>query len=165
VAIASISKSHALPGFRAGWVAADPAVAARITSVAEAMNFGSQPFVADAMEVALTAEHPEVAALKRTFRERAGVAVRALGGSEAVSVHLPEGGMFLMADVRPTGLSGVDFAWKLLDERGVVVMPGESFGSRGAGHIRIALTVEHHVLAEACGRIRDLAEALVAQRI
>jgi len=162
IAIASISKSHALPGFRAGWIAAEADVAAHITSVTEAMNFGSQPFLADALQVALDEQHPEVSDMKRTFHERARAMVQAMSGSDAVSVRMPEGGMFVMVDVRRTGLSGEEFAWKLLDECGVVVMPGESFGSGGAGHIRLALTVEADVMAEACGRIRTLAEACVA---
>lgn len=164
VAVASISKSHALPGFRSGWVAGPPEVARRITSVSEAMLFGSQPFLGDAVAVALGQEHPEVALLRSTFHQRAQALVRALDGSDAVSARLPEGGMFVMADVRPTGLSGEQFAWRLLDDEGVVVMPGESFGSRGAGHVRLALTVEAEVMAEACSRIRRLAERLVAER-
>jgi arginine:pyruvate transaminase len=72
--------------------------------------------------------------------------------------------MFVMADIRPTGLTGEQFAWRLLDECGVVVMPGESFGSRGGGHLRLALTVEVDVMIEACRRIRELAEQLAAER-
>ena len=66
--------------------------------------------------------------------------------------------MFL--DVRPTGLSGTEFAWRLLEEQGVVVMPGESFGPGGAGHVRVALTVEADVITEACARIVALADSL-----
>jgi arginine:pyruvate transaminase len=54
----------------------------------------------------------------------------------------------------------VEFAWRLLDEHQVVVMPGESFGSRGAGHVRLALTVDVPVMVEACTRIRAFAESL-----
>ncbi|MEY2755549.1 MAG: hypothetical protein RJB65_1907 [Actinomycetota bacterium] len=161
LSVASISKSHALPGFRSGWVACSNELAPHLTSVSEAMMFGLQPFLGDALAVALSEEHPEVARLKTVFRQRAEALVGAISGSPAVSAHMPEGGMFVMADVRATGLSGLDFAWRLLDEHGVVVMPGESFGERGAGHIRIALTVESDVMAEACGRIRSLAESLV----
>ena len=164
VAVASISKSHALPGFRAGWAACPPELAPRVTAVSEAMLFGSQPFLSDAVAVAVSEDHPEVATLRDTFRQRAEVLVAALSGSNAVHVRMPEGGMFVMADVRPTGLSGEQFAWKLLEESGVVVMPGESFGTRGAGHVRLALTVESDVMADAAGRIRELAEALVAAR-
>ena len=118
-----------------------------------------------AVVVALEQQHPEVKLLKRTFRERAETMVAALHGSTSVSVHMPEGGMFVMADIRPTGLSGEACAWRLLDEFGVAVMPGESFGSRGAGHIRLALTVESDVMAEACHRIRTLADQLVGEKV
>lgn len=165
VALASISKSHALPGFRAGWAACPPELAPRLTLVTETILFGSQPFIGDAVVVALEQQHPEVKLLKRTFRERAETMVAALHGSTSVSVHMPEGGMFVMADIRPTGLSGEAFAWRLLDEFGVAVMPGESFGSRGAGHIRLALTVESDVMAEACHRIRTLADQLVGEKV
>lgn len=162
--MASISKSHALPGFRSGWAAGPEEFIRRLTLVSETMLFGIQPFLCDAVVVALSETHPEVAHQRNVFRERAQAMVATLAGSAAVSVHMPEGGMFVMADVRPTGLSGVDFAWRLLDECGVVVMPGESFGSRGAGHLRLALTVEVDVMTEACRRIRSLAEQLVAER-
>ena len=69
--------------------------------------------------------------------------------------------MFLMVDVRATGLNGEQFAWRLLDEATVVVMPGESFGlGAAAGHVRVALTVEKEQLREACVRIRQLIEKL-----
>ena len=41
----------------------------------------------------------------------------------------PRGGMYLMLDMRKTGLSGIEFANRLLDERSIAVMPGESFGT------------------------------------
>ena len=70
--------------------------------------------------------------------------------------------MFVMVDVRATGVSGEDFAWRLLDDEQVVVMPGESFGPGGAGHVRVALTVDAEVMLDACSRIRRLADRLVA---
>ena len=164
VALASISKSHALPGFRAGWAAGPAELIRRMTLVAETMLFGIQPFLCDAVVVALDQPHPEVDRLRRTFRERAEAMVSALAGGRGVSVHMPEGGMFVLADVRATGLSGEEFAWKLLDEQGVVVMPGESFGTGGAGHVRLALTVESDVMVEACRRIRELADGLADAR-
>ena len=163
LAVSSISKSHALPGFRAGWVACPAAVTPRLVLVAEAMLFGSQPFIEDALVVALTEQHDEVQRMRVAYRERAQVLVEAINGSDAVSARMPEGGMFVMVDVRATKLSGEEFAWKLLDDHSIGVMPGESFGLGGAGHIRIALTVDASVLHKACETIRTMAEALVAK--
>ena len=161
LAVSSISKSHALPGFRAGWVASHPDVTPRLILVAEAMLFGSQPFIEDALAVALNEKHPEVERLRVAFRERAETLIKSFEGSKAITARMPEGGMFVMLDVRKTKLTGEQFAWQLLEQENVSVMPGESFGNGGAGHIRIALTVDSVILRDACTRIRSLAEKLV----
>jgi arginine:pyruvate transaminase len=162
VSVASISKSHALPGFRCGWAVCPPELSPRLTRLVETMLFGSQPFLADATAVALDIDHPEVATLRATFFARAEAVAAALAGARGVRTHLPEGGMFMFLDVRPTGLTGTEFAWRLLEEHGVVVMPGESFGPGGAGHVRVALTVGADVITEACTRIVALADSLAA---
>lgn len=86
-AVASISKSHALPGFRAGWVAGPAELARRITLLCEAMMFGTQPFLADAVVTALSDEHAVVGELRRTFHERALTIVDALDGSPALHLR------------------------------------------------------------------------------
>jgi arginine:pyruvate transaminase len=164
LSVSSISKSHALPGFRAGWVACPAEVTPRLVLVAEAMLFGSQPFIEDALAVALNETHPEVERMRAAYKERAAVLVNAFADSISVSARLPEGGMFIMLDIRKTGLTGEEFAWRLLDEESVGTMPGESFGSGGAGHVRVALTVESDVLKEASIRIRRLADTCLSER-
>jgi arginine:pyruvate transaminase len=164
LSVSSISKSHALPGFRAGWVACPAEVTPRLVLVAEAMLFGSQPFIEDALAVALNETHPEVERMRAAYKERAGVLVEAFTDATSVSARLPEGGMFIMLDIRKTGLTGEEFAWRLLDEESVGTMPGESFGSGGAGHVRVALTVESELLKEASIRIRRLADTCLSER-
>jgi arginine:pyruvate transaminase len=164
LAVSSISKSHALPGFRAGWIASPLEVTQRLVLVAEAMLFGSQPFIEDALAVALSQRHPEVENLSAAFKDRAQQLVGAFEGSTAAKARMPEGGMFIMVDIRETGMSGDDFAWMLLNDHDIVVMPGESFGTGGAGHIRLALTNDVEILREAGARIRVVAEAVVAAR-
>ncbi len=164
LSVSSISKSHALPGFRAGWVACPAEVTPRLVLVAEALLFGSQPFIEDALAVALNETHPEVERMRAAYKERAAVLVDAFADSTSVSARLPQGGMFIMLDIRKTGLTGEEFAWRLLNEENVGTMPGESFGSGGAGHVRVALTVESEVLKEASLRIRRLADTCLAER-
>ncbi|CAB4533072.1 unannotated protein [freshwater metagenome] len=163
LAVSSISKSHALPGFRAGWIASHLDVTPRLVLVAEAMLFGSQPFIEDALAIALNEKHPEVERLRLAFRERAKAVIDSFESSTSITARMPEGGMFIMLDVRKTKLTGEEFAWQLLNEQNVSVMPGESFGKGGAGHIRIALTVEAEVLRIACDRIKKLADQLCAE--
>ena len=162
IVVSSISKSHAMPGFRCGWIAASEEFCNRCIPVTETMLFGSQPFLEDAMAFALDNHFPEVDAMKRDYEARARTLVAGLRGSKMVSARMPEGGMFVMVDVRKTGLSGEAFAWKLLQEENVVTMPGESFGAGGAGHLRVALTVDEEQITEACRRIVRLAERIAA---
>ena len=158
VVVSSVSKSHAMPGFRCGWIAASEEFCERALPISETMLFGSQPFLEDATAFALDNQFPEIDAMKRDYETRARAVVAALKSSQKVSARMPEGGMFVMVDVRKTGLTGEAFAQRLLEEESVVTMPGESFGAGGAGHLRVALTVDEAQITEACKRIARLAE-------
>jgi arginine:pyruvate transaminase len=160
VAVSSVSKTHAMPGFRCGWAAGSQEFSDRLLPLTETMLFGSQPFLEDATAHALTHEFVEVGLMREAYRRRAGTVVSGLSNAPRIVARMPEGGMFIMVDVRRTGLTGEQFAMRLLDEERVVTMPGESFGEGGAGHLRIGLTAGEDELAEACRRICHLAERL-----
>lgn len=162
IVVSSLSKSHAIPGFRLGWIAASEEFCRRALDITEPMLFGSQAFLQDAAAFALDTEFPELAMMKTTYQARAEALVKGLKNCKSVSAHLPEGGMFVMVDVRKTGLSGEDFARRLLAEEGVVTMPGESFGSSGKGHLRVALTVDIGKISEAAKRISRLANHITS---
>jgi arginine:pyruvate transaminase len=160
IVVSSISKSHAVPGFRCGWLAGSVDYCARVLPVSETMLFGSQPFLEDALAFALDHEFAETGAMRDAYWRRGEALVEGLKASNKVKARMPEGGMFVMVDVRATGLSGDDFARKLLTEHDVVTMPGESFGAGGAGHLRVALTVDEATMTEAARRIVTLAASL-----
>ena len=155
--ISSVSKSHAMTGWRCGWAVGSSELVNRLISVSEAIMFGAQPFLQDATVFALSHEFPELDEMFASYQRRARIAVESLSASDHVTVRAPEAGIFMMADVRPTGLSGIEFADRLLDEYHTAVMPGESFGPSASGHVRISLTASDDVLAEGCRRIELLA--------
>ena len=64
-----------------------------------------------------------------------------------------------MLDVRATGVSGTEFAERLLASEGVSVLPIE-FGPSGRGHVRLALAADEDTLAEGCRRIARFAASL-----
>jgi arginine:pyruvate transaminase len=96
--------------------------------------------------------------MRRAYESRARLIVSMLENRKGIRARMPEGGMFVFADIRPTGLSGEAFALGLLEEADVAVMPGEVFGPSGAGHIRLGLTVAEDTLVEALRRTVDFAE-------
>lgn len=164
IVVSSISKSHAAPGFRSGWAVGPAEFTARLLPVSETMLFGVQPFIADMTAYALTHEIGTSAEMRRTYRSRAERIVEALSGVPGVVALPPEAGMFILLDVAGTGLTGEAFAWKLLEEEGVAVMPGSSFGEEAAFFVRVSLTVPNAAIDEACRRISKLATRLTAPR-
>jgi arginine:pyruvate transaminase len=67
--------------------------------------------------------------------------------------------MYVLLDIRATGLSGIDFATALREAERIAVMPGESFGAAAAAHVRVALTVDGDSLKPALTRLIDFARA------
>ena len=157
IIVASISKSHAAPGFRSGWAVGPEEFMSRMLPVAETMLFGNQPFIADM--TALAVSHPSTVArgMAERFARRARLIKDALHGQNALHVHQPGAGMFTVVDIRASGLTGEDFARKLLAEERVAVMPGESFGCALNGWLRLSLTRPDAEIAEACRRISAFA--------
>lgn len=165
VVVSSISKSHAAPGFRSGWAVGPAEFCARLLPVSEIMLFGGQPFIADMAAHALTHDIPTAALMRDAYRRRARVVTEALAPCPVLRALPPEAGMFLLIDVRGTGLSGDVFARGLLEAEEVAVMPGSSFGAQAAGFVRLSLTVPDDRLAEACRRILRYAEANAVREV
>ena len=165
IVVSSISKSHAAPGFRSGWAAGPAEFCSKLLPVSETMLFGVQPFIADMTAMALSQDFHMAPTMRANYRRRATIAAQALGGNNLVKPMLPEGGMFILLDVSATGLTGEQFAWELLRQEQVAVMPGASFGTQAAGFLRISLTVPEEVLVTAMRRIGDLASRLVSPSV
>ena len=153
VVAASISKSHAAPGFRSGWCVGPQEFADRLLPVAETMLFGNQPFIADMTALAVSAPSEVAKGMAIRFARRAALLHALVDGRSGLAVHRPEAGMFALVDIRATGMTGEAFALALLDATGVAVMPGESFGASLAGWLRISLTVDAELIHDASGKI------------
>jgi arginine:pyruvate transaminase len=95
--------------------------------------------------------------MRQTYKARAARFAAALSRAPGLVPLPPEAGMFIVVDVAGTGLSGEHFAWALLREELVAVMPGSSFGDEAEGYIRLSLTVPDDHIDEACRRITALA--------
>lgn len=159
IALSSISKSCAAPGFRSGWAIGPADFSEKILPLSEAMLFGNQPFIADMTAFALMNPPDTSLRMRQDYKRRAAIFTEALGAIPGIIPHPPAAGMFILADVAETGLDGKAFAWALL-EAGVAVMPGSSFGENAGDLIRLSLTVPDDAIVSACERIRRFAEAL-----
>lgn len=161
VVIGSMSKSHAMTGSRLGWVVAPEAVVEAITLLSTVTTYGVPAFIQHAALHALAQGEGFEAAIADPFRRRREIAARALAGSQAIRAIPSAGAMYVMLDIRATGLSGNAFAERLLEEERIAVMPGESFGAPAAGHLRVAMTIPDDDFAEAMARLAGFADRLL----
>ena len=161
IVVNSLSKSHAMTGSRIGWIVAPEAVIQELTELVTNTTYGVTGFVQDAAEFALKQGTSVEAAVAEPFLRRRGIVQSLVEGQNVAQLVPAQGAMYVMLDVRATGLSGKDFASGLLQEELIAVMPGESFGTAAAGHIRIALTVDDDRLQDAIKRLLNYAKARI----
>ncbi|WP_022704017.1 pyridoxal phosphate-dependent aminotransferase [Pseudorhodobacter ferrugineus] len=158
IVASSISKSHAAPGFRSGWCVGPAAFIERLLPLSETMLFGNQPFIADMTAQAIAEGSPVAAGMVERFARRAGLVHGVLDGVAGVRVHRPDAGMFALVDVGAVTADGEAFALALLEQAGVAVMPGASFGEALRSWLRLSLTQPDDVIEVACGRIAEFAK-------
>lgn len=158
--IGSMSKSHAMTGSRIGWIIAPKDVASHLINLATNTTYGVPGFIQDAAQFALSQGPEFEAKIAEPFRRRLDIAKRVIAGQNVVRLVPPGGAMYAMLDIRATGLSGDEFANALLDREQIAVMPGESFGTCAAGHLRVALTVDDQKLENALNRLVLLAKEI-----
>ncbi len=160
--VGSMSKSHAMTGSRIGWVIGPEEAIFHMGTLATHTTYGVAGFVQEAAVFALGQGDAFEAEIAAPFRRRRDLALEMLEGQTAARPIPADGGMYVLIDIRATGLSGEAFALRLLEEHLVAVMPGESFGQAAAGHVRVALTVEDERLTAALGLLIELATELAA---
>ncbi|GAB5470614.1 MAG: arginine--pyruvate transaminase AruH [Rhodospirillales bacterium] len=160
VVISSLSKSHAMTGWRVGWIIGPKALAQHLDNLMLCMLYGCPGFIQDAAVVALTEGRAEVATMRDAYHRRRDLIAPWLNRLPNLACASPEGGMFVMLDVRRTGLSAQDFARGLLHEESVAVLPGGGFGEQAEGFCRLSLGFSDSLLTEACRRIEAYATRL-----
>ena len=158
--IGSMSKSHAMTGSRVGWIVGPEKVIDHLINLATHTTYGVPGYIQDAATFALAQGYALEQEVGEPFRRRRAAAEKLISAQNAVGLVPSGGAMYLMLDIRSTGLSGQAFAQSLLDESEIAVMPGESFGSAAAGHVRVAMTLEDNAFEKALERLLNHAAAL-----
>lgn len=157
ICTASISKSHASPGFRSGWAVGPAEFCRRALPLSETMLFGSQPFIADMTAEAVSAPPTLARGMAERMAHRARIIEDELHGIAGLRVHRPEAGMFALLDVRALSNDSRSLALDILEQADVAMMPGSSFGSALEGWLRVALNASDDDTREACARLRAYA--------
>jgi len=146
----SLSKTYNMTGWRCGWAVAKPEIAGALAKVKTFVDTGAYMGIQAAGVAALESWGDFVPANVAIFRERRDAAVQAFRAA-GFSVTPPQATMYLWIPL-PEGIPSKAFADRLMEEEGVIVLPGSGFGAGGEGYFRISFIVAPARLAEAAAR-------------
>lgn len=160
VSISSLSKTHAMTGWRVGWMVAPQALIERVEALTMCMLYGLPGFVQEAAITAIGMADQAEADVRRYCAERAALMGSLLEDVPGTRLRRPDAGMFMLLDVRGTGLASGEFMRRLYAEQRVSVVDGAAFGAATDGFVRLSFATEPRLIEEACGRIRRFCVAL-----
>ncbi|NLY80209.1 MAG: aminotransferase class I/II-fold pyridoxal phosphate-dependent enzyme [Lysinibacillus sp.] len=152
--INSLSKSFSLAGARVAYIVGNAEMVQILKELKSNLDYGVfEPIQSTA---ALALDNAEIITenLRKTFAERHYILMEGLQklGWECAPSN---GGMFVWAKY-PFDIDCVNFVYKAIEQTGVVMVPGTSFGSEGEGYVRIALVQDKALLQEAVERLKTL---------
>lgn len=154
IVLSSFSKAFAMTGWRIGYAAGPRGIIDRMTKVQE--YFNSCINTSAQLAAAYALDHPELTdELLSSFRERRTIALDGMNAIPGMRTNRPKGAFYLFPDIRAFGMDSVTFCNRLLDEAGVVCIPGSAFGECGEGFIRVSYTTEMEKLIEALARLKQ----------
>lgn len=153
IVVDGLSKSHAMSGWRVGWVVGPPDLVAHLGRFSAMSIFGCPQFIQDASAFALSNDEYYVAEMREVYRSRRDAVCAALDKVSRIGYIRPEAGMFVMLDVTRVTNNDTLFAECLLEECAVSVLPGSAFGESTCGHARLSLVQPENVLLEGVRRI------------
>ncbi|MGI8459107.1 MAG: succinyldiaminopimelate transaminase [Propionibacteriaceae bacterium] len=149
LAVHSLSKRSNLAGYRAGFVAGDPALVAGLLAVRKHAGM-IMPGPVQAAMVALLGDQAHVEMQRMRYLARRALLKPALE-SAGFTVDHSEGSLYLWSTRGEDSRTSVDW----LAGRGILVAPGDFYGDAGARHVRVALTATDERIATAAARLRS----------
>lgn len=146
----SLSKTYNMTGWRCGWAAADRAICSVLTRIKSFVDTGAYMGIQSAGVAAIESWESFLPANVAIFRERRDAAVAAFHEA-GFACETPRATMYLWIPL-PEGTPSAPFAERLMDEQGVIVLPGSAFGAGGEGFFRVSFVTNPERLREAARR-------------
>lgn len=156
IIINSLSKSHAMTGWRLEWTLASVEATLHLQNFAQCMLFGSPTFIQDAAAVALAvAGDDEIRFFTSELRRSRDLMCERLSEIPQLSFIRPAGGMFCFVDVGASGLTGSQFAEQVFKSQGLALVSGVAFGPNMSRFVRISFSGSGEVISAGMDRLAN----------
>ncbi len=163
ICIGSLSKSHAMTGWRVGWIAGPKELIAHIENLSLCMLYGLPEFIQEAAAYALNNCQQAVLTMRDTYRRRRNLVLQELDGIPELRLIKPEAGMFILMDISATGMTSAAFVAQLYQQHKVALLDGAAFSPSLNNFVRLSFSNSERNLSEACRRIKLLVSNLSAR--
>ena len=159
VVVNGFSKSHAMTGWRMGYVCApQPVIAAMI----KLHQFGimSAPTTSQYAAIeAMRSGDEDIAHMREEYDSRRRYLVENLNRI-GLDCFEPKGAFYVFPCIRSSGLSSDEFCERFLREEKVAVIPGTAFGPGGEGYVRACYASSMRDLTESISRLDNFLQNL-----
>ncbi|MEM3704250.1 MAG: aminotransferase class I/II-fold pyridoxal phosphate-dependent enzyme, partial [Candidatus Bathyarchaeia archaeon] len=152
------SKTYAMTGWRLGYGVMRKDLAEKITQLMINSNSCTCAFVQMAGVEALRGPQDSVDKMVTEFRKRREVIVSGLNNIKGITCKKPKGAFYVFPNIKGIGKKSKEFSDYLLNEAGVAVLPGTSFGRYGEGYLRISFANSIENIEKALNRISKAVE-------
>jgi len=147
------SKTYAMTGWRLGFGVIPEELAPQIAKLQTNANSCTCSFTQIAGVEALQGPQDSVTAMVKEFKRRRDLIVEGLNRIPGISCHTPKGAFYVFPNIRGTKMKSKELETMLLEEAGVAVLSGTSFGAYGEGYLRLSYANSQDNIRKALDRI------------
>ncbi|RXJ04608.1 LL-diaminopimelate aminotransferase [Anaerobacillus alkaliphilus] len=149
----SLSKSFNMAGCRIGYLVGNSQIIGAYSRLKSNLDYGVFTPIQKAAVSALENSTSFSEDLRTIYKRRRDILVEGLN-ELGWKVDAPKASMFIWAKV-PDNYTSTTFVYRLIDETGIVITPGNAFGEEGEGYVRIALVQTEELLMKAVKKLKD----------
>ena len=160
ISIFGFSKSYAMTGWRLAYLAAPHDLIKEIAKLLQNTSVCANSIAQRAGLAAIQGSQECVLKMFVAYNERRNLLIKGLNEINKLSCHAPEGTFYAFVDISKTGKSADELSMYLLEDYGVVTVPGTAFGSCGEGYIRLSFATSLDEIKEGINRIKKGIENL-----
>jgi len=154
------SKAFAMTGWRLGALVGPAEVMDRMAALLQTTSSCVSSFIQSAGTEAIRGPQDAVYKMMQEYKERRDILVQGLNQIPGFLCQLPGGAFYAFPNITGTGLTDTEVCEQLMEQAGVVTVPGSCFGEHGSGHIRLCYATDKHSIMSALKRISQWASKL-----
>ncbi|MBR3988732.1 MAG: aminotransferase class I/II-fold pyridoxal phosphate-dependent enzyme [Clostridia bacterium] len=157
--INGFSKAYAMTGWRLGYAAGPAPVLEQMTKLHQYCIMSAPTTAQWAAIEALRNGDSDIDEMRSDYEMRRRLVVGRFN-EMGLTCFEPKGAFYCFPSIKSTGLSSEEFCTRLLNAKGVAVVPGDAFGECGEGHVRVSYSYSLNHLKEALKRIEEFLKEL-----